>query len=172
MSASRIDWSRIQEVFLFSYDLKVPNEVNYTDSEVDGQVTETDLTPLFTELDAFAKDSTAYTGHHKSEYFQSDTEPEPLHADMRTYETNTTKLVFIVSKQEDSEDHWAFLYESPSQVFVIGNTSSHPFVHTATFSFGNSDGSTYDSVETALSLRGIIDFVKKKCVEYLFEQFH
>ena len=74
----------------------------------------------------------------------------------------------LLSLIELDEDSYALLYEGPDDFLVVGLHDCHPFVYSPSFSFYNTDGSTFEEPPTG-NLR---EAIRRKALEFLFNQIH
>jgi len=95
------------------------------------------------------------------------------------------QLLIILDKEKPSNDSeiyvpaegydygYALIYGDSSTFLIILNYGAYPFVYHPSFTFQNTDGSTFEKFSPYfLSVSGVKKFFKNKTLEYLFYQSH
>jgi hypothetical protein len=95
------------------------------------------------------------------------------------------ELLIILDKEKSCDDSgyyvpakgnnsgYAIIYGDSTTFLIVGCHGGKPFVYHPSFTFNNTDSCTFeDSLENLFSLNKLKTFVKKKALEYIFEQSH
>ena len=136
----------------------------YVDSEIEGQINDEDI-PTIPSTEGFTLESsgtaTMYTNGGSDE-------------GARYYRWKNGSNVRL-EYWHSAEYGFYIAYGAEKIKMVVGNLQCHPFIACSSFSFGNSDGSTFDDRQTKLadptpqSVRGLFN---TKITEYVFNQKH
>lgn len=163
---------------IFSEDLKHLPKISagYCDEEIEGKVLPESLNSIFEEIGSFQ------TGKHR--YFLKTAETingeQPAFVREWSSKDQQTRLQLWITnansdgdEQYNTDDGWAILYGSPTTFLTVGIYNAHPFVHTPKWTFDNSDGSTFISLDPcALSFDQIKTKLHELCLEFVFDQGH
>lgn len=149
---------------------------NYTDNEINGQVSRDYFNPLFQSIDSFQSERYVFycrtASTHNGE--QCSLVKEWTSGNSRLQFWITTGTPYTIGEFFDVPDMgWYIVYGTAETFLIVGNSDSHPFVVTPMFSFGNTDGSTEETIDfPSLNLDQVKYLLKTKAIEYIFNQIH
>lgn len=187
---SLINWDNTIQIFNDNINdiIGEISDNNYVDREIDTEVKKDYLDDVFKRVDNFKykKYSKVFTKNEETLVGKKDI----LTKTWSNKEASIQLLVFLDDELSnydnedycvkdcndddyDYDDGYAIIYGDSSTFLIISNYEGHPSVFTPSFTFNNTDGSTFeDNSYFDYNLNELKHFFKQKTLEYLFNQCH
>lgn len=181
---SLIDWCETALIFNdgLKYIIGEISDNNYCDFEVKDEVKEDHYDDVFNKIDNFIPKK--YNKFVCDNQFTSMGEEDIL---VRAWNNNNARLQLLTILDKEKSDNemelyvpvegcdsgYAIIYGDESTFLIVGNYFAHPFVYHPSFAFSNSDGSTFEDCRyDLLNFKQIKNILKRRALEYIFEQVH
>jgi len=182
---SLINWEETEGIFNDNLRniIKEISDNNYCDHEVDGEVQKDYLDDVFRRIDNFkyekfdkyvVKNGETLMG--KEDILIKQWSNKDARIQLLVYldkETSNYEDEIYCINDEEYDDGYAIIYGDSSTFLILANYGCHPFIYHPSFTFDNSDGSTFeDPSYFSYNLDELKAFFKEKALEYLFNQSH
>ena len=175
---SLIRWENTYQILDNSERATPTVSSNYTDHEIDGQISSDYFGPIFRSIDSFQ--SELYVFYCKTASTTNGEQCALVKEWVATSTKSRLQLWITTGEPRAVSDltnipnmGWYIVFGTSETFLIVGNSNSHPFVITPTFTLYNTDGSTDENIDLpSLNLDQVKYLLKTKASEYIFDQIH